>query len=250
MSLLNPNCSISVKLIGRAQSPLIVINECWSKPEELQALAHTQGSFIDDPDDFYPGLRKPLPNDVKQQLESGLNALFSEVIHNELPLPVKHALALKQLKFTLPFCAFSLTNQAPETLIPIQRIPHFDSTSHLQFALVSYLFKEDKGGTAFYRHKKTGYETIDDNRTKTYMKALQTEASTLGFPDATYINGSTTLFEQIHSEPAHFNTCILYPANLLHSGNIDAKTSLSSSPLEGRLTLNACLDFNRSSILS
>lgn len=239
MSLLNPHCSVRIKRIGQSQSPLIIIEQCWAEPEKLQSLANDKAAYVDDPDDFYPGLRKPLPDNITAQIHAALQQVFSEGVNNGLGEALDKA-AFK--RFTLPFCAFSLTNQAPHTLIPIQRIPHFDSTSHRQFALVSYLFHEDKGGTAFYRHKKTGFETIDDTRAKTYMKALQTEASTQGFPEAAYIQGSTSMFEHIHSEAAQFNKCILYPANLLHSGNINPKTSLSSSPQQGRLTLNACLD--------
>ncbi|MCY7297329.1 DUF6445 family protein [Alteromonas sp. a30] len=243
---INPQCQVALKRIGQEQQPLIVIRDCWAEPEALIALAQSEDDdksqhvgFKDDPNDFYPGLRKPLSTDFQQALSQALSTLLQAHLSEHfstLDIPVSKSVSI-------PFCAFSLTNTAPAQLLPIQRIPHFDSTSSRQFALVSYLFKQDKGGTAFYRHKKTGFEYITDSRAKMYMKSLQTQASTEGFPEAAYINASTPLFEQIHCESAQFNTCILYPANVLHSGCIYAEKSLSSCPENGRLTLNACLDF-------
>lgn len=230
LSLVNPQCNVDVKLIGWDQAPLIIIEECWRDPNSLVNLAGELDGFIADPEDFYPGLRNPLSDEIREQLCSELLVLMNRVLTPKLA------------SMEIDFCAFSLTNKKPEELIPIQRIPHFDSTSSLQFALVGYLFEGDKGGTSFYRHKKTGFEIIDEDRANAYMKNLQTQASTVGLPDASYINGSTQLFERFHSEEANFNKCILYPANLLHSGNISAANSLSDSPLDGRLTINACLD--------
>jgi len=43
----------------------------------------------------------------------------------------------------------------------LQRIPHVDSFLGSQLAFVHYLFKADPGGTAFYRHRGTGFEIID-----------------------------------------------------------------------------------------
>ena len=233
MVLINPKSQVCVSHIGNEQSPLLVINACWTQPQQLREWAGDAAGFIHNPADYYPGVRKPVNEPLKAALLAALSAHLQPVwptLYGE-----------KRVSLTLPFCAYSLTNQPAESLIPIQRVPHFDTTTSLQFALVAYLFEGDKGGTAFYRHRKTGFEVIADTRVAKYMKTLHTEASTVGLPKAGYITQSTPLFEQFHSGSGQWNKSILYTPNLLHSGNIDKQKSLVASTQTGRLTLNACL---------
>lgn len=224
---LNAECSICVSYIGKEESPVLVIDNFWHNPEKLVELAAQGGGFTESPDDYYPGLRKPLEEKVKAVLEEELGILLKQHLDN------------RPQQVNLGFTAFSLTNLPPAQLSSNQCIPHVDSTDLSQFALVNYLFKQPLGGTSFYRHRKTGFETVTNERASEYKQALQTQAANEGLPAAEYIMGDTNLFERVHTVPAWFNRAVLYPCNVLHSGDIPNVAGLSDDPKTGRLTLNA-----------
>ena len=54
-----------------------------------------------------------------------------------------------------------------------------------------------------------------------------------------YMSASTNMFEQLYSVEALMNRAIIYPSNLLHSGNVNAALGLSSVPKKGRLTIGS-----------
>lgn len=237
---LNPECSVCVSYVGKENSPVIIIDNLWHNPEKLVALAADKeaeksaegGGFEFDPKDYYPGLRKPLAPVALSIFEEEIAILLNQHMHGN------------KKNINVGFASFSLTNVPAKQLAPIQCIPHFDTTDMTEFAMVCYLFKQPLGGTSFYCHRKTGFETIDERRKAEYMQTLQTQATTEGLPSAEYISGDTNLFEQIHNIPAWYNRAILYPANLLHSGDIQGESVLSDDPTKGRLTLNFCIGIN------
>ena len=107
-----------------------------------------------------------------------------------------------------------------------------------------YLFQGDQGGTAIYRHRKTGFECIDESRTLAYYRSLESENNGPYLPKAVdgYIQGDTPLFEQIAAQPGVFNRLVVYRRHLLHSGMITQHTSLSANPRVGRLTISSFID--------
>lgn len=229
---LNPECSVCVSYIGKEQSPVVIIDNLWMHPSKLVDLAadETQGRFSPSSDDFYPGVRKPLNTDLVVRFQFEIAVLLRQ----HMSRPVN--------RIETHFSAFSLTTTPEDKLAPIQCIPHFDTVAKHEFAMVCYLFKQPLGGTSFYRHRKTGFEVISEERQYQYMRVLQTQATTEGLPAATFIQGTTDMFERIHSVPAWFNRGVLYPANLLHSGDLqDAKHegALVNDASTGRLTFNA-----------
>src|SRR5690606_30099023 len=97
-------------------------------------------------------------------------------------------------------------------------------------------------GTAFYRHRKTGYEYVDESRKLAYFKSLEAENGGPNMPGPEYINGDTALFEQICKQEGIFNRMLIYRRNSLHSGCIAKDFSLDQNPLAGRLSLNSFID--------
>ena len=79
--------------------------------------------------------------------------------------------------------------------------------SDKELAFIHYLFKADLGGTAFYRHRKTGFEYIDFDRRPEYLRHHRRRES-LGpdYPPAEYINGDTPLYEQISAQRRRFQS--------------------------------------------
>ena len=69
---------------------------------------------------------------------------------------IKHSLAPHPKDNT-----FSLITTPAQQLSAIQTLPHFDTNSPNLIAIIHYLGEGEHGGTGFFRHKKTEFETIN-----------------------------------------------------------------------------------------
>ena len=215
---------IEVQRLGREQQPLLVIDGLAAQPDALVAFAESGVPFHSRSGDYYPGVRKPLPAVYAENLCQTLGDTLREVFG--VPAAARAQALL---------CALSMATTAPEKLRPIQRLPHFDSGDPNQLAVVHYLCPARFGGTAFYRHRASGFETIDTGRLHGY--AAQLKRQVLASPPAPgYAAGDSELFEQIARVEARFNRAIIYRGNQLHSGLIDPACGLSADPASGRLT--------------
>lgn len=137
---------------------------------------------------------------------------------------------------------YSIVTTPPSALTPIQRLPHFDEVSPRRLALLHYLSPDESSGTAFYRHRSTGFESIDAARLPAYRAALDTNLATHGLPDAAYIAGDTPLFERVALHDGRFNRAILYRSNTLHCAHLPDTLSFDPDPETGRLTVNTFLE--------
>ncbi|XOV79901.1 MAG: DUF6445 family protein [Aestuariibacter sp.] len=225
----NQQCTVHITYLGDEQVPLFIIDDLVLEPETLVDYAEQHGAFGKQKDDFYPGLRSALPSDYVSAVIMGLQSIIAQ------------HMTLDHKGVNPVFSAYSLTTEKAESLAPIQCIPHFDTTDANQLAFVHYLFDKDFGGTSFYRHNKTGYTAIDQQNCNNYMATLKTQATTVGLPEKQYILGDTELFSLEHRVAAKFNRALLYPSNVLHSGDIDSACELSAQPRKGRLTANLAL---------
>jgi hypothetical protein len=118
-----------------------------------------------------------------------------------------------------------------------QRLPHIDTTSPSQLAILHYLCGPEHGGTAFYRHRATGFEAIDPVRGPAYLAALRPEMAMATGDDGGYVRASNALFEQTAVVAPAFNRIAVYASNLLHAGML-ADQPASADPRLGRLTAN------------
>jgi hypothetical protein len=225
---LNPSASIFLLKIGKEKHPLFLVDDLLLNPELVVEYAQQGEGFINQKTDFYPGVRKPLPADYGNLICQFVASTFPK----KLALPT-----LINIKNSL--CALSISNQHPGTLLPIQRIPHFDTCDNQQWAVLHYLCKAECGGTGFFRHISSGFEAITEDRNKRYLRMLEDDASTKGMPPGEYLNGSSALFEQTHAVDAKYNRALIYPSNLLHSGLI--RQWQSSDIASSRLTANTFL---------
>lgn len=135
---------------------------------------------------------------------------------------------------------FSLVTTPPERLAPIQRLPHFDGVERERLALLLFL-SDTPGGTAFYRHRATGFETITAARLGDYDRALHADVARHGLPPAAYIAGDTPIFERVSRHAGTRGTALLYRGHRLHCADLPPATPLSADPRRGRLTLNLFL---------
>jgi hypothetical protein len=224
----SPNMAANVCRIGEEQSPLLVVDNFLQDAELLVEHA-CQLRFVQN-SPFYPGIRAPAP------------ISFQSLLLNTLNLQLQKVFELEGSKLGLSLCQYSIVTTPANQLKLLQRIPHFDSTQRNELAAVFYLFREDLGGTSFYRHNKTGYEYIDDTRRIPYFKSLESENDTDNIPQQGYINGDTALFTRIGEQKGIFNRLIVYRRQSLHSGSISPSFVPDSDPRKGRLTISIFID--------
>jgi Family of unknown function (DUF6445) len=225
---LSSNLTTSVYQFGEEQSPLMVVDNFLQDAELLVDDACRQQFIQNSP--LYPGIRAPAPINFQSLLLNTLSRQFKQVFD------------LRGSKLILSLCQYSLVTMPADQLKLLQRIPHFDSTKRDELAAVFYLFKEDLGGTSFYRHNKTGYEYIDDARRIPYFKSLESENDSNNIPQQGYINGDTVLFKRIGEQKGVFNRLIVYRRQNLHSGSISPGFVPDTDPRKGRLTVNIFID--------
>ena len=136
---------------------------------------------------------------------------------------------------------YSLVTTAPAELAPIQRLPHFDGVEPRRIAVLLFLGHGAQGGTAFYRQRETGFESVDAARLDRFKEVLADGVRQHGMPEPAYIAGETPLYEQVAVQPSAFNRALIYPGNTLHCAYLPPEVALSTDPLHGRLTLNLFL---------
>lgn len=217
--------TIEVVELGREKARLLVVDSLVHDPDSLRQAA-AAARFV--PAGMaYPGVRAQVPESYASFLMQQLAALLPE--HFDVSTEA----------FRMMMCHYSLVTTPPAELALMQRIPHVDVIGPDGFATVHYLFQPNLGGTSFYRHRATGFETIDKARQHTYIDTLQRECEVSGLPKAAYINRDSALFEKIASADAVCNRMLIYRGNSLHSGSIADDFKPDANPLTGRLTINS-----------
>lgn len=217
--------SYDIQRFGNETEPVVIIDDFSAQFEALRELAEASSYAVTSP--HYPGIRAQADPSYLGAQMAVLKEVLTDVFNN-----AKGA--------DLVECAYSLVTTPPAKLTPIQRLPHFDSTDPGRLALLHYFGDASSGGTAFYRHVSTGFETISQARHHAYTKALQGEINKNGLPPAAYY-AAGPLYERIGEVEARPNRMVIYRGYRLHSGTIPIDLPLSSDPRSGRLTLNTFL---------
>ena len=225
----HPGLHLQVRRIGAEGAPLLVIDQLVADPDRLVRKAE-RGHFTPQ-GAMFPGIRMRAPLSYEAFLEKLLRPLMGEVFG----LP-------PQARLAFPMCHYSLVTQPPEKLVFLQRIPHIDSATGRGLATVHYLFHGGWGGTAFYRHRGTGYEYVDEGRELAYFTRLEQESRSPDAPGPGYIGEDTPLFERIDKVDGIFNRMVVYRRNSLHSGTIDNARIPPPDPATGRLSINSFID--------
>ena len=229
---LREQLDLSLHKMGHEQEPLLMVEGILRDPAELIDYAATQVAFTPawGPNGGYPGLRAPAPLNYVNQLVRALDP------------KIRRAFGLGDVRLARAECNFSMVVQRPDELTPLQRIPHVDTLDPLQFALLHYLCDETMGGTAFYRHAATGFETLSPDRWPQYEAVRAREVAGLADPSA-YIRGDTRDYRQTAAFEARFDRVILYRSRTLHSGQIPRDFAFSDDPRKGRLTANIFVNY-------
>mgnify|MGYP003120670622 CR=1 FL=1 len=215
-----------IERFGTEQQAVVIIDDFFSEPDKLVSEAQAQSFSKQRP--FYPGISAPA-NPV--YLAENMNLLKKAIIE---------AFGFSR-GMSLVDCNYSLVTTRPEHLLPIQSLPHYDGVDPGRLAVLHYLCGKDKGGTGFFRHNATGFETVTKTRFQAYKSTLETEIREEGLPPKSYINETTRQFEKIGEVTASFNRCIIYRSIMLHSGLIPDDFLYEKNPKNGRLSVNTFL---------
>ena len=214
---------VTVHQFGREREPVVMIDGFSGQADALFAAgrvaAYQSGGAS------YPGIRAWAEPDYLDLRRDLLFAIMQRVFGFSCGIRCEVS-------------TFSLVTLAEAELAPLQRIPHYDHSSDELIAIMHYLQGPETGGTAFYRHRRTGFETITEAREPAYNAALAADEREYGMPTPRYHYGDSPRYELIGEIEAVPDRLILYRGRLLHSGVIPDPHALSEDPAKGRMTVN------------
>jgi len=227
----NRRIQLRVSRIGKERTPLVVLDDFLANPHLLLEHAVWHNGFRPVSGNLYPGIRAALPR------------TYMSLLFACLPEIVLKAFGLGDLDTRRVEGDFSIVTTPREDLELLQCIPHIDTVDAGQIAVLHYLGRPEHGGTAFYRHRRTGFESVSAARLPAYEQAIDADLRAFGHPGRNYIYGDTPMFERIANVGAAFNRLVLYPSMALHSGSISPNYRFDADPATGRLTANVFLHF-------
>lgn len=225
----NHRAEAKLTRIGRREIAVTRIDNVLCDPQSVAALGFAQ-PYAEDRGNLYPGLRAAMPESFSIALRAWLT-----------PILQSNGMLESNQTIHRDSSYFSVVTTSSRDLLPIQRIPHYDSTDPKLLAIVIYLCDEPFAGTSFYRHRRTGYEEITEANRENYQIALDNDMRVHGPPPREYMNGDNGLFEAIFSNELRFNSAVVYPGRVLHAGNIEKHFDAPKDKGGWRLTVTALL---------
>jgi len=211
--------SISVATIGRERHMLVTVDDFIADPQALRI--HAAAAPFAPARSHYPGIQAPLPQGYLPEALPILRRVFTGIFG-------RYA-APEVIDISL-----SMVTTPADGLTAKQSVPHCDAFSADRYALLHYLAPDDQGGTAFFRHRATGFEAVDEARAPTFFAAAEREEGNMRVG---YVHDTTACYERTSLAEPRFNRALIYPSFVLHSGAIGADATLSSDPMLGRLTV-------------
>lgn len=220
--------------LGDEKNKVIVLDDFLENPEGLVSFAKGV-TFSPYPIAVerkgYPGVRAAAPAEYGALVRSRIDA----IVRSEFEIPPAAELKTYQE-------ALNLISVPEENLGPLQRIPHFDASDPCFFAVLLYLCDSSYGGTGFYRHNSTGFESITPERCDQYLDSCFDELNSSRRPKK-YFSNSDDFFTKVGFVPAQYNRLVIYRGGVLHSANIAGEGSISACPESGRLTANVFIGY-------
>ncbi len=215
--------------IGAEKNRVIVIDDFLDDPHSAVDAAAALAPYDPEKATYYPGLRRLIT-----PADRAADAYVTEVLEKAAPFIGG---GFDADSFDLTEASFSLVTHRPETLKPVQRLPHIDETDPHFLAVLHYLTPMEGTGTCFYRHRATGFERISPDR-EALFSATVAEESAQPLSRSGFIGESDALYEKILHIEGRFNRLLIYQGALLHSGFISENFAFSPDPRTGRLTGN------------
>jgi hypothetical protein len=217
-----PPHEIKVAWIGLEREPVVTVDGFVPDAAKLRRdAAQADFGVIGD---YYPGERASAPKSYLEAIAPVLREVLREFFDYRYGGEIIRSY-------------FSIASTPAAQLSLAQRIPHTDAYDDHQIAILHYLGAGDLGGTGFFRHRTTGFETVNAARRQTYHSTLEQDFARHGEPAAAYIGESSPIFERVHLCGHRYNRALVYRGKLLHCAALDAVQSLPTGVEHGRLTI-------------
>lgn len=223
---LSPDACISSERFGKEEQPLLRVDDALADLGLVREIAARHSYKPVGP--FYPGIRAAVSERIAMPLVEPLLGQIADIFE----------LGREPAYFE---CYLSIVTKAPSELDPIQRLPHFDGVERERIAVLLYLSDDGTGGTAFYRQRSTGFESVDATRYDRYLAELEAATAEHGIPPAGYIGENSPIFVRTFKVEGKANRMIAYRGNSLHCFAADETFLPIADPAKGRLTLNLFL---------
>lgn len=205
----------------------MVVDGLLADPHGVVRFAADQMTFAPGPQgSFFPGERSRGSADYVESFRRHLD----EAMRETFGLP-----ANCRMNFTN---MFSLTTTPPADLGRANQMPHVDSVGRRKLGVVHFLFDQPLGGTSFYRHHATGWESLDEEREPRYLAIAMTEMEQKGYGTGYRIERSGLYDLTFEAVPA-MDRLVIFPGHLLHGAGVPDDAELTRDPFRGRLTLNS-----------
>jgi len=229
----NRNLRVTVNRVGESRQPVLIVDNVMRDPKSLIEFAANEVTFRAawTPQGGYPGVRADAPREYAGGLLAHLGDAIAATFFTPMPVVPTEA-----------NCLLSIVTRRPQQLTNQQRIPHFDTPDPMRIAFLHYLCDESFGGTAFYRHKKTGLDAVRPDQEAEYCR-IRDEELKLAPPPRSFITSDAADYEQTANIDARFNRLIVYRSQHLHSGSIPQDMNFSADPRTGRLTATVFITY-------
>lgn len=226
--LLGQSINARLQHVGVERQPLMVVDDVLADPQAMIDAAREARFYVPHHTN-YPGVNAPIPRSYYLTVITALRG------------PIEAAFELPRAAYVSYFGFFALATIGAADAQPIQKIPHRDSPDPDRLAMVHYLCRGNFGGTGFFRHRATGYESVDASRQPLYESTARRELIETPPAENRYADARTSNYELIGQSEAVFNRLIIYRSHVLHTALL-ADGAGSPDPAVGRLTANGFIE--------
>ncbi|GFE85979.1 DUF6445 family protein [Steroidobacter agaridevorans] len=225
--LLGQSISVRLQHVGAERQPLMIVDDVLAEPQAMIDEARVANFYVPHHTN-YPGINAPIPQSYYLTVIAALRG------------PIEAAFGLSRSAYISYFGFLALATIGAAEAQPVQKIPHRDSPDPNRLAMVHYLCRGNFGGTGFFRHRATGYESVDASRQAIYESAARRELAETSQAHR-YVDARTSNYELIGHSEAVFNRLIVYRSHVLHTALL-ADSAGSPDPTVGRLTANGFIE--------
>jgi hypothetical protein len=226
--LIGRQIRVQLRHLGEERQPLLIVDDVLADPDAMIAAAR-EASFYVPPHTNYPGLNAPLPEAYYRTVVTALRG------------PIEAAFGLRADAHLKYFGFFALATTGIADAEPIQKIPHHDGPDPDRLAMVHYLCRGEHGGTGFFRHKATGFESVDQTRQDPYVAIAKAQLAATGVGRAAFAGSDMADYDLIGEVDCVFNRLIVYRNHVLHSALLSPRGA-AADPGRGRLTANGFIE--------
>lgn len=226
--LLGQSISVRLQHVGAERQPLMIVDDVLAEPQAMIDAARLANFYVPHHTN-YPGINAPIPQSYYLTVIAALRG------------PIEAAFGLPCSAYLSYFGFFALATVGAAEAQPVQKIPHRDSPDPNRLAMVHYLCRGNFGGTGFFRHRATGYESVDASRQAIYESTARRELAETPLSTHRYADARTCNYEPIGHSDVGFNRLIIYRSHVLHTALL-ADDAGSADPAVGRLTANGFIE--------